>query len=304
MHFFPDLEPVCCSMSSSNYCFLTCIQISQEAGRVVWYSHLFKNFPQFVVIHSQRFWNSQQSKSRCFAPLKKFFLLFWLCHMAWQSVSWPVTEPGSWKQKPKIPTTRPPGKMEMEIKRCLLFGRKAMINLDSILKSRDITLPTKVCIVRAMVFPVVMYGHASRTIKKAEHRRIDAFELWCWRRLLRVLWTARRSNQSILKEINPEFHWKAWCWSSNTLATWYEESIHWNRSWCWGRLKAGGEGDDRGWDVWMALLTQWTWVQAPGDGEGQGRLAKSWTWLSNWTTTKPPRNSLRKFVSWNKIFLK
>jgi len=84
-----------------------------------------------------------------------------------------------------------------------------MINLDSILKSRDITLPTRVCIVRAMVFPVVMYGHASRTIKKAEHRRIDAFELWCWRRLLRVLWTARRSNQSILKEINPEFHWKA-----------------------------------------------------------------------------------------------
>ena len=84
-----------------------------------------------------------------------------------------------------------------------------MTNLDSILKRRDITLPTKVCIVRAMVFPVVMYGHASRTIKKAEHRRIDAFELWCWGRLLRVLWTARRSNQSILKEINPEFHWKA-----------------------------------------------------------------------------------------------
>ena len=92
-----------------------------------------------------------------------------------------------------------------EIKRCLLLGRRAMTNLDSILKSRDITLPTKVCLVKAVVFTVVMYGCESWTIKKAEHRRIDAFELWCWRRLLRVPWTARRSNQSILKEISPEY---------------------------------------------------------------------------------------------------
>ena len=90
-------------------------------------------------------------------------------------------------------------------KRCLLLGRKAMINLDSLLKSRDITLPTKVRQVKAMVFPVVMYGCESWTIKKAEYRRIDAFELWCWRRLLRVPWTARRSNQSILKEVSPEY---------------------------------------------------------------------------------------------------
>ena len=90
-----------------------------------------------------------------------------------------------------------------EIKRCLLLGRKVMTNLDSILKSRDITLPTKVRLVKAMVFPVVMYGCESWTIKKAEHQGIDAFELWCWRRLLRVPWTARRSNQSILKEISP-----------------------------------------------------------------------------------------------------
>ena len=90
-----------------------------------------------------------------------------------------------------------------EIKRCLLLGRKVMTNLDSILKSRDITLPTKVRLVEAMVFPVVMYGCESWTIKKAERQRIDAFELWCWRRLLRVPWTARRSNQSILKEISP-----------------------------------------------------------------------------------------------------
>ena len=95
-----------------------------------------------------------------------------------------------------------------EIKRCLLLGRKVMTNLDSIFKSRDITLPTKVCLVKAMVFPVVMYGCESWTIKKAECRRIDAFELWCWRRLLRVPWTARRSNQSILKEISPDILWK------------------------------------------------------------------------------------------------
>ena len=90
-----------------------------------------------------------------------------------------------------------------EIKRHLLLRRKAMTNLDNILKTRDITFPTKVCLVKAMVFPVVIYGCESWTIKKAEHRRIDAFELWCWRRLLRVPWTAMRSNQSILKEISP-----------------------------------------------------------------------------------------------------
>ena len=97
------------------------------------------------------------------------------------------------------------GDCSHEIKRCLLLGRKAMTNLDSILKSRDLTLPTKVCLVKAMVFPVVMYGCESWTVKKAEHQRIDAFELWCWRGLLRVPWTARRSNQSILKEISPEY---------------------------------------------------------------------------------------------------
>ena len=95
------------------------------------------------------------------------------------------------------------GDCSHEIKRCLLLGRKVMTNLDSILKSRDITLPTKVRLVKAMVFPVVVYGCESWTVKKAEHQRIDAFELWCWQRLWRVPWTARRSNQSILKEISP-----------------------------------------------------------------------------------------------------
>ena len=111
-----------------------------------------------------------------------------------------------------------------------------------------------------MVFPVVMYGCESWTIK--EHQRIDAFELLCWRRLLRVPWTERRSNQSILKEISLGVHWKDWCWSwnSNALATWCEELTYWKRPWCWERLRAGGEGDDRGWDGCMASPTQWTWV--------------------------------------------
>ena len=111
-----------------------------------------------------------------------------------------------------------------EIKRHLLLRRVAMSNLDSVLKSRDITLPTKVCLVKAMVFPVVMYGCESWTTKKAEHQSIDAFELWCWRRLLRVPWTARRSNQSTLN-----IHWRAWCWcwSSNIWGTQSEELTHW-----------------------------------------------------------------------------
>ena len=141
------------------------------------------------------------------------------------------------------------GECSNEIKRHLLLGRKTLTNLDSILKSRDITLLTKVHLVKSMVFPVVMYGCESWTMKKTEHRRIDTFELWCWGRLLRVPWTARRSNQSILKEIILGVHWKDCCWSrnSNTLATWYKGLTHWKRPWCWERLRAGEE-DNRGWD--------------------------------------------------------
>ena len=137
-----------------------------------------------------------------------------------------------------------------------------MTSLDSILKSRDITLSTKVHLVKAMVFPVVMYGCESWTVKKAERQRIDAFELWCWRRLLRVPWTAKRSTSPSYRRSVLGVHWKDWCWSwnSNTLTTWCEELTHLKRPWCWDRLKAGGEGDDRGWDGWMASLTQWTWV--------------------------------------------
>ena len=123
-----------------------------------------------------------------------------------------------------------------------------MTNLHTVLKNRDMTLPTKVHLVKAMVFPVVMYGCESWTIKKAEHQRIDAFELWCWRRLLRVPWTARRSNQSILKEVNPEYSLEGLMLKLKLqhLASWCEELSHWKRLWCWERLKAGGEGDDRG----------------------------------------------------------
>ena len=147
-----------------------------------------------------------------------------------------------------------------EIKRHLLLWGKAMTNLDIIFKSRDITLMTKVHIVKAVVFPLVMYGCESWTIKKAEHRRIDAFELWCWRRLFRVPWTGRKSNQSILKEISTEYSLEGQMLKLK-LQYFDEELTPWKRSWCWERLKAGEEGDNRGWDGWMAP-TQWTrvWV--------------------------------------------
>ena len=161
--------------------------------------------------------------------------------------------------------------LQLEIKRYLLLEGKVMTNLDSILKSRDITLPKKVHLVKAIVFPVVMYGCESWTVKNAEHWRIDTFELWCWRRLLRVPWTARRSNQSILKEMSTEYSLENWCWSWNSknFATWYEELIHLKRPWCWERFKSGKEGNDRGWDGWMASTTQWTWVWVD---------SRSWWW--------------------------
>ena len=125
-----------------------------------------------------------------------------------------------------------------------------------------------------MVFPVVMYGCESWAIKKAEHWRIDAFELWCWGRLLRVPWIARRSNQSILREVSPEYSLEGLMLKLKLqyLATWREELTHWKRPWYLERLKAGEEGDDRGWDGWMTSLTQWTWV---------------WASSGSWWTGKP-----------------
>ena len=139
-----------------------------------------------------------------------------------------------------------------------------MTNLDSILKSRDISLLTKVCLVKAMVFSVVIYGYESWTIKKAEPQRIDAFELWCWRRLLRVPWTARRSNQSILKEISSECSLEGWMLKLKLQyfghLTQRTESLE--KTLMVGKIGGGGGGggDDRGWDGWMASPTQWTWV--------------------------------------------
>ena len=135
-----------------------------------------------------------------------------------------------------------------EIKRHLLHGRKAVMNLDSVLKSRDVILLTKVHTVKAMVFPVVMCGCESWTIQKAECWRSDAFKLWCWKKLLRVPWTARRSNLSILKEINPEYSLEGLMLKLKLqyFVHLCEEPTNWKRPWCWERLKAGGEGDDRG----------------------------------------------------------
>ena len=159
-----------------------------------------------------------------------------------------------------------------EIKWHLLLGRKAMTNLDSLLKSRDITLPTKVHLVKAMVFPVVMHGCESWTIKKAEHWRIDAFELWCWRRLLRDAWTARRSNQSILKEINPEYLLEGliWSWSSDTLAI-LSDFKNWlirkdpDAGKDWRQEEKGTTDDEMGW--WHQWLNGHEFEQAPGVGQ-------------------------------------
>ena len=140
--------------------------------------------------------------------------------------------------------------------------KESMTNLHGILKSRDITLSTKVRLVKAMVFPVVMYGCESWTIKKAEHWGIDAFELWCWRRLLTFHCTARISNQCILKEISPGCSLEGLILKLKPqyFGTWCKELTHLKRPWCWERLRAGGEGDGREWDGLMASLTQWTWV--------------------------------------------
>ena len=156
-----------------------------------------------------------------------------------------------------------------------------------------------------------MYGCESWTVKKAEHRRIDPFELWCWRRLLRVPWTARRSNQSILKETSPGCSLEGLMLklNSNTLSTSCEELTHWKRSWCWEVLGAGGEGDDRGWAGWMASPTGWTWVWVNSGSwwwtgrpgvlwfMGSQRAGHDWATELNWTELT---QELREKVSWKR----
>ena len=165
-------------------------------------------------------------------------------------------------------------------------------------------MPTKVHLVKAMVFPVVMYGCESWIVKKAEHQRIDAFKLWCWRRLLRVPWTTRRSNQSILKEISPGCSLEGWMLRAKLqyFGHLMQRADYWKRPWCWEGLRAGGEGDYGGWAGWMASLNQWTWVWVdsgswwwtgrPGVLQSMG--SQSWTRLSNWT-----EQSWRRMQLWN-----
>ena len=176
-----------------------------------------------------------------------------------------------------------------------------MTNLDSILKSRDITLPIKVHLVKAMVFPVVMYGCESWTVKKAECQRIDAFELWCWRRLLRVPWTVRRSNQSILNEISPGCSLGGLMLKLKLqyFGHLMQRVDSLEKTLMLGGIGVGGEGDSRGWDGWMASPTQWTWVRVnskslwwtgrPGVLRfmGSQRVGHNWATELNWTEAGP-----------------
>ena len=200
-----------------------------------------------------------------------------------------------------------------EIRRWLLLGRKAMKILDSVLKSKDITLLTKVHVVKAMVFPVVMSDCESWTIKKAEHRRTDAFELWCWTRLLRVSWTARRSNQSILKEINPEYSLEGLMLKLNLQYFGHligsADSLE-KRPWCWERLKAEGEEGDRGWDGWMTSPTEWTWIRTDsgkwwGTGKpgvlqsmGSKRVGHNWATEKQMNSFKLHGNAVRNVTNY------
>ena len=170
-----------------------------------------------------------------------------------------------------------------------------MTNLENIFKSRGISLLTKVHLIKAMVFPVVMYGCESWTIKKAEHWQIDAFELWYWRRLLRVPWTARRSNKSILKEISSEYSLEGLMLKLKLLYFGHlmRRTDSLEKTLMLERLKAGGEGDNRGWDGWMASLTQrtwvwvnsgsWWWVGRPGVLQSMGSQRVRHDWVSDWT---------------------
>ena len=186
------------------------------------------------------------------------------------------------------------GDCSHEIKKHLLLGRKAMTNLDSVFKSRDIILPTKVHLVKAMVFPVVMYGCKSCTIKKAECWRINAFELWCWRRLLRVPWTARRSNQSILKKINSEYSLEGLMLKLKLqyLGHLMRRANSLQKTLMLGKTEAGGERGNRGSDGWMASPTQWTWVWDSSRKMVKGREAWCATSMGServwhdWTTEK------------------
>ena len=253
-------------MSCSNCCFLTCIQISEEAGQMAWYSHLFKNFPEFVVVHTVKGLNtSWKIDEETMETVTEFIFL-----------------------NSKISAV---GDGSHKIKRCLLLGRKAVTNLESSWKSRDITLPTKVRVVQAIVLPLVMYGCESWSIKMAEHQRIDAFELWCWWRFLSVCWTG-----SEIKPVSPtgNHHWIVTVRNdteSEAPILWppYGESwlirMHLNAGKVWKKEEGMTEYETVGWHHTLNGLEL---EQAPGDGEGQRSLVfcspwdhKKWTRLLN-----------------------
>ena len=186
------------------------------------------------------------------------------------------------------------GDCSHEIKRCLLLGRKVMTNVDSILKSRDITLLTKVHLVKVMVFPVVMYGYESWTIKKAECWRIDAFERWCWRRLLRVPWTARSSNQSTLKEINLEYSLEGLMMKLQYFDHLMRRTVSLGKTLMLGKIEGRRRRDQQRMRWWMTSPTRWTWVWAnsriwrwtgkPGllQSMGSQRVRHNWATELNW----------------------
>ena len=193
------------------------------------------------------------------------------------------------------------GDCSHEIKRRLLLGRKAMTKLDSILKSRDITLPTKVHIVKSMVFPVVMYGWESCTIKKAECWRIDAFQLWFWTRLLRVPWTARRSNQCILKEISPEYSLEGLMLKLKLQYFGYlmQRADSFEKTLKLGKIEERRRRNDRVSDGWMASTTRWKWIwvgswwwtRMPGVLQSMWSQTVGHNWVTEWRIRNFPNNS-------------
>ena len=297
-------------------CPITSWQIDEEKMETK--VHIFKAMVFSVVTYRFERWTVRRLSPEELMLLKKrrFLGVPWT---AMRSNQWILNEIKISKKKileiqnfrwSKITTE---GDFSHKIKRCLLLGRKVMTNLDSILKSRDITLSTKVHLLKAVVFPVIMYGCESWTIKKAEHWRIDAFQLWCWRRLLRVTWTARRCNQSILKEISPGCSLEGLMLKLKLqfFGHLMGRPDSFEKTLMLGKIEGRREGYNKGWYGWMASLTQWTWVWVnygswwwtgrPGVLQFMGlqRVGHNWATELNWTERKSRLNVHWKDWCWS-----